>query len=391
MSLNVDQRPTIEPPDRFRAAGGWLSRLSEAEAASLIAAAADVTLVLDDDGVITDLAFGSEELSHEGYAAGWASPWMDTVTRESRAKVEASCVMPPEALATLAAYQSSDRPRRRRAGAVCDPPDGERTGRRTRVAICAASPCSVAWWRRSRPWSASTRACAAPRPATACCSRSPRNRCHCRCRQRPHHRGQSRGRQAARTVKTRELVGQELAGAVRSRGARTVSGLLARVQGGAAPTTSWCHPRRGPRESRLAASVFRQEKASYLLVRLARPKPAPTVPARRHGLHLADAGRAGARRLRGHGPGRQYPDGQFGPSWNSRRCPLRSSSAANRWSLAGQARCRSEHAARDLARARPRCACSPPRCTASIGSVVDVEISAVAVTAVNSLPRLHAA
>jgi transcriptional regulator PpsR len=57
-------------------------------AAALIAATADVTLILDGEGVIRDLAFGSDELSSEGYAKWLGQPWAETVTLESRPKVE---------------------------------------------------------------------------------------------------------------------------------------------------------------------------------------------------------------------------------------------------------------------------------------------------------------
>jgi transcriptional regulator PpsR len=58
--------------------------------ASLIAAAADITLVVDGAGVIRDFAVNSEELSREFAGGEWfGRPWLDTVTEESRPKVEA--------------------------------------------------------------------------------------------------------------------------------------------------------------------------------------------------------------------------------------------------------------------------------------------------------------
>lgn len=89
MSAIVEQQPSANTIDHFRAPKQWLAHLNDAQAASLIAAAADVTLVLDDDGIITDLAFGSDELSHEGYGDWLGRPWVDTVTRDCRGKVEA--------------------------------------------------------------------------------------------------------------------------------------------------------------------------------------------------------------------------------------------------------------------------------------------------------------
>jgi transcriptional regulator PpsR len=53
----------------------------------LIAATADIALVLDSDGVIRDVAFGSEELAEEGCASWQGKPLIELVTIESRAKV----------------------------------------------------------------------------------------------------------------------------------------------------------------------------------------------------------------------------------------------------------------------------------------------------------------
>src|SRR6056297_1271542 len=86
---HVDHQSTTNIVDHFRSPTKWLRALDETQAASLIAAAADVTLVLDDEGIITDIAFGSDELSHEGYASWLGKPWVETVTGDSRGKVEA--------------------------------------------------------------------------------------------------------------------------------------------------------------------------------------------------------------------------------------------------------------------------------------------------------------
>lgn len=62
----------------------------DAEAASrLLVAASDIALVLDGEGVIRDLAFGSEELAADCAGEWLGQPWAKTVTVESRAKVEA--------------------------------------------------------------------------------------------------------------------------------------------------------------------------------------------------------------------------------------------------------------------------------------------------------------
>ncbi|QAZ38558.1 transcriptional regulator PpsR [Methylibium sp. Pch-M] len=62
----------------------------DAEAAGrLIAASSDVALIVDGEGIIRDLAFGNEELSKAGYHDWLGKPWTQTVTVESRPKVEA--------------------------------------------------------------------------------------------------------------------------------------------------------------------------------------------------------------------------------------------------------------------------------------------------------------
>jgi transcriptional regulator PpsR len=75
---------------QFHAPKKSLGNLDAESAAKLIMAAADVALILDKEGVIRDLAFGSEELSQEGYGDEWLGQrWAQTVTVESRPKVEA--------------------------------------------------------------------------------------------------------------------------------------------------------------------------------------------------------------------------------------------------------------------------------------------------------------
>ncbi len=65
----------------------FLAGLDAQTAASLIAAAADIALVLDENGVIQDMAFGSDELKH-GHQDWLGKPWLQTVTIESQPKVE---------------------------------------------------------------------------------------------------------------------------------------------------------------------------------------------------------------------------------------------------------------------------------------------------------------
>ncbi len=66
----------------------FLADLDADMAATLIAAAADVVLIVDATGVIRDMAFGNEELRSHGYREWMGKSWSQTVTVESRPKVE---------------------------------------------------------------------------------------------------------------------------------------------------------------------------------------------------------------------------------------------------------------------------------------------------------------
>jgi transcriptional regulator PpsR len=68
-----------------------LGNLDADAAATLIAAASDLALVIDDDGMIQDVSFHSEDLARDlDIHNGWVGRrWVDTVTVESRSKVEA--------------------------------------------------------------------------------------------------------------------------------------------------------------------------------------------------------------------------------------------------------------------------------------------------------------
>jgi transcriptional regulator PpsR len=57
--------------------------------ATLIAAATDVALILDNEGVIRDVAFGNDTLSYEACGEWLGRRWSETVTFESVPKVEA--------------------------------------------------------------------------------------------------------------------------------------------------------------------------------------------------------------------------------------------------------------------------------------------------------------
>jgi len=84
----------------FESPNRSLGALDAEAAARLIAASCDVSLAVDHQGVIRDIAFGSDELANEGFAKWVGQPWIDTVTVESRPKIEglledASATTPP--------------------------------------------------------------------------------------------------------------------------------------------------------------------------------------------------------------------------------------------------------------------------------------------------------
>lgn len=80
------QTPAPEPVP-FRTPDGSLGGVESRVMASVIAAASDVALVVDDEGVIRDMAIGSAELAEDGAADWLGRKWEDTVLPDSRHKV----------------------------------------------------------------------------------------------------------------------------------------------------------------------------------------------------------------------------------------------------------------------------------------------------------------
>jgi transcriptional regulator PpsR len=72
----------------FRAPKRTLGDLEAETAARLIAAASDIALVIDAKGVIRDVAFGNDELAKEGFEKWVGQSFIETVTVESRVKIE---------------------------------------------------------------------------------------------------------------------------------------------------------------------------------------------------------------------------------------------------------------------------------------------------------------
>ncbi len=75
----------------FKSPKKTLGNLDAESAGTLIAAAADVTLIVDGKGIIRDFAFKNEDLAVAlDHGSTWVGQrWVDTVTAESRAKIEA--------------------------------------------------------------------------------------------------------------------------------------------------------------------------------------------------------------------------------------------------------------------------------------------------------------
>lgn len=78
--------PSVRPVPGPR---GLLGGLDAAATTALVTAAGDLSLVLDPDGIVLDVACGSSEMAREGYSKWIGQPWIETVTPESRAKIEA--------------------------------------------------------------------------------------------------------------------------------------------------------------------------------------------------------------------------------------------------------------------------------------------------------------
>jgi transcriptional regulator PpsR len=72
----------------FKAPRKSLGDLKADVAAKLIASTADLALVLDNKGVIRDIAYDGEELAKEECEAWVGRPWVETVTLESRPKID---------------------------------------------------------------------------------------------------------------------------------------------------------------------------------------------------------------------------------------------------------------------------------------------------------------
>ncbi len=85
----MDTRATSTNARGFRSPEQSFEGLAATTTVDLIANSSDVAMVLDGDGVIQDVAFGSDDILDQGYDGWVGQPWVETVTRESRPKIEA--------------------------------------------------------------------------------------------------------------------------------------------------------------------------------------------------------------------------------------------------------------------------------------------------------------
>lgn len=93
---------------QFKSPRDSLGDLDAEAAATLLGAAADVALIIDSEGVICDLAFGTDELAHELQVGGpWLHrTWAEVATVDSRLKVDA---LKSDALRSAVASQGAAR------------------------------------------------------------------------------------------------------------------------------------------------------------------------------------------------------------------------------------------------------------------------------------------
>ncbi len=86
--LGTQMQVARKPVDQFRSPKKTLGDLDAEAAARLIATVGDIALVLDNKGIIRDVACGSEDFSKEGFESWIGKRWVDTVSDETRPKIE---------------------------------------------------------------------------------------------------------------------------------------------------------------------------------------------------------------------------------------------------------------------------------------------------------------
>jgi transcriptional regulator PpsR len=84
----IDAGTSLPPKARFSAPKENLAAIDADTAGALIANAADVSIVVDAEGVIVDVAFSDSDLAKLAYRNWIGRRWIDTVTVESLPKIE---------------------------------------------------------------------------------------------------------------------------------------------------------------------------------------------------------------------------------------------------------------------------------------------------------------
>jgi transcriptional regulator PpsR len=78
----------LNVPITFRSPEDWIGTLDADAAARLMVASNDVAMVIDREGIIRDIAVTNAEMSREAFDHMVERRWVDTVTEDSRRKVE---------------------------------------------------------------------------------------------------------------------------------------------------------------------------------------------------------------------------------------------------------------------------------------------------------------
>jgi transcriptional regulator PpsR len=83
----MNDRPILFAPHAFSSPDAVASSLAPGVAASLLASAGDISLVIDSGGVIRDIAISNADLVAQGFSDWIGQTWLDTVTSDSKGKV----------------------------------------------------------------------------------------------------------------------------------------------------------------------------------------------------------------------------------------------------------------------------------------------------------------
>src|SRR5271156_6841247 len=87
-SLVIEASNPTHALARFAKPADSLSSIDPETAAALITTSSDLTLVVDNKGIVRDVAFADSALAKETYRDWVGRPWADTVAADSRGKIE---------------------------------------------------------------------------------------------------------------------------------------------------------------------------------------------------------------------------------------------------------------------------------------------------------------